>query len=85
MKSVGIAELKARLSEKLADVRRGETITVLDRKTPVAMIIPYRSAGEPLQVRLAARKTSLGAVPLPRASSAKGDIVELLLEDRRAR
>ena len=36
MKSVGIAELKARLSEHLKSVRRGRTLTVLDRETPVA-------------------------------------------------
>ena len=36
MKEVRIAELKARLSEYLRAVRRGETIAVLDRETPVA-------------------------------------------------
>ena len=34
MKTVRIAELKARLSEYLRAVRRGETIAVLDRETP---------------------------------------------------
>jgi prevent-host-death family protein len=37
-----IAELKARLSEYLRAVRRGETIGVLDRETPVAQIVPIR-------------------------------------------
>ena len=36
MKQVRIAELKARLSEYLRAVRRGETIAVLDRETPIA-------------------------------------------------
>src|SRR5262245_22598611 len=40
MKQVRIAELKAKLSEYLRDVRRGETIAVLDRETPVAQIVP---------------------------------------------
>src|SRR5437868_4483650 len=40
MKHVRIAELKARLSEYLRAVRRGETISVLDRETPVAQIVP---------------------------------------------
>ena len=31
MKKIGIAELKAKLSENLREVRRVETITVLDR------------------------------------------------------
>ena len=37
---VGIAALKARLSEHLRAVRKGRTITVLDRDTPVARIVP---------------------------------------------
>src|SRR4029079_15332563 len=43
MKSVRIAELKSRLSEYLRAVRRGETIAVLDRETPVAQIVPVRN------------------------------------------
>ena len=43
MKQVRIAELKARLSEYLRAVRRGETIAVLDRETPVAQIVPVRN------------------------------------------
>ena len=42
MKQVGITELKARLSEYLRAVRNGETITVTDRETPVAQIVPLR-------------------------------------------
>src|SRR5207247_2165703 len=42
MKQVRIADLKARLSEYLRAVRRGETIAVLDRDTPVAQIVPIR-------------------------------------------
>ncbi|MGH8566634.1 MAG: type II toxin-antitoxin system Phd/YefM family antitoxin, partial [Gammaproteobacteria bacterium] len=42
MKQVRIAELKARLSEYLRVVRRGETIAILDRETPVAQIVPVR-------------------------------------------
>ena len=41
-KQVGIAELKSRLSEYLRTVRRGETIYVLDRETPVAQSVPVR-------------------------------------------
>jgi prevent-host-death family protein len=38
--TVGIAELKSRLSEYLRRVRRGARITVLDRDTPVARLEP---------------------------------------------
>jgi prevent-host-death family protein len=40
MASVGIRELKARLSRFLARVKQGERITVTDRGRPVAMIGP---------------------------------------------
>ena len=42
MRQVGIAELKSRVSEYLRAVRRRETISVLDRETPVAQIVPVR-------------------------------------------
>ena len=38
---MGIAELKAGLSEHLRSVRNGRTLTVLDRDTPIARILPY--------------------------------------------
>jgi len=40
MTQVGIAQLKAHLSEWLRRVRRGERLVVLDRSTPVATIEP---------------------------------------------
>ncbi len=85
MTTIGIAELKAKLSEKLNEVRRGETITVLDRKTPVALIVPIRSGSETLRVRRAAGRRTLGSIPLPPRTSAKQDVVDLLLEDRSRR
>jgi prevent-host-death family protein len=41
MKQVRIADLKNNLSRHLAQVRRGGEITVYDRDTPVARIVPY--------------------------------------------
>ena len=43
MRAFSVAELKARFSKVLADVRRGERIAVLHgrSKTPVVMIIPW--------------------------------------------
>jgi prevent-host-death family protein len=82
MKEVGIAELKARLSEYLRAVRRGETIAVLDRETPVARIVPV-----PAPAALRVRKPAPGAprpgrVPLPKRAPLKVDVVRLLLEER---
>ena len=82
MKQVRIAELKSRLSEYLRAVRRGETIAVLDRDTPVAQIVPVRARGS-----LRIRKPAPGSPPpnrvaLPKALGIKIDIVGLLLEER---
>ena len=82
MKQVGVAELKSRLSEYLRAVRRGETISVLDRETPVAQIVPVRDKGA-----LRIRKPAPGAQPpnrveLPGPAQLKLDVVELLLEER---
>lgn len=82
MKQVRIAELKSRLSEYLRAVRGGETISVLDRQTPVARIVPVRG-----RLALSIRKPAPGApplnrVPLPAPARLKVDVVKLLLEER---
>src|SRR5438067_355055 len=59
MREVRIAELKARLSEYLRAVRRGETIAVLDRETPVAQIVPVRDRTA-LRIRKPAPGTRFG-------------------------
>jgi len=83
MKQVRIAELRARLSEYVRAVRRGETITVLDRETPVAQVVPVRES-----TALRIRKPAPGAppltrVPLPKPAKLPIDVVDLLLEERR--
>ena len=82
MKHVRIADLKSHLSEYLRAVRRGETISVLDRDTPVAQIVPLRD-----RMALRVRKPAPGApapnrVPLPKPLINKTDVVKLLLEER---
>jgi prevent-host-death family protein len=82
MKQVRIAELKARLSEYLRAVRRGETIAVLDRETPVARIVPVRD-----RTALRVRKPAPGTpppnrVPLPKPLKLDVDVLQLLLEER---
>ena len=54
MKPVKIADLKSRQSEYLRSVRRGVAITVLDRDTPIARIVPYEPEANGLVVRRAA-------------------------------
>ena len=80
-KAVGIAELKARLSEHLRSVRKGRTLTVLDRDRPVARIVPY--AAEPIEIRRATRHLrTLASPPSPVAPT---DSLAVLLDDRRRR
>ncbi len=82
MRQVRIAELKARLSEYLRTVRRGETIAVMDREVPVAQIVPVRD-----RTTLRVRKPAPGTprpnqVPLPKPLKLSIDVVQLLLEER---
>jgi prevent-host-death family protein len=87
MKKVRIADLKARLSEHLRTVRKGGSLTVLDRDTPVARIVPYATEGlevrqatrRPAEIDFGPRRTSSKAGPAPT------DSLAALLEDRRRR
>jgi antitoxin (DNA-binding transcriptional repressor) of toxin-antitoxin stability system len=85
MKAVRIADLKRHLSRHLRDVRAGGTLTVLDRDTPVARLVPIDS-GEDVSITSpqpgAAR---LADVKLPVAAKIAIDVVELLLDERRRR
>jgi prevent-host-death family protein len=83
MTDVGIAELKARLSEYLRRVRRGHPVTVLDRDTPIARIVPYDSADDGVPIRASrADGRRLQQVKLPPPLVIGGDIVDLLLLER---
>jgi prevent-host-death family protein len=80
---VQVAALKARLSEYLRRVRRGRTVTVLDRQTPVARIVPYPSEAPALTIRAPLPGAPrLQDVPLPPPLDIDVDIVALLLEER---
>jgi prevent-host-death family protein len=81
MSDVRIADLKARLSEHLRSVRNGGTLTVFDRDTPVARIIPF--ASQPLEIRKAKRQ--LRDLKLPRKPTKRTDSLALLVDDRRRR
>ena len=84
MKPVGVAELKARLSEYLRAVRKGHDFTIMDRDQPIARVVPYAASG-PLVVREAMTVyRTLGDIPLPPPAHLRVDAVALLLEDRRA-
>ena len=79
-RTVGVAELKARLSAYLRLARRGEEITVRDRDTPVAMLVPYETEETVLSVRPPVR--SLQEVELPPPIGRRIDSLTELLESR---
>ena len=84
MKAVGVADLKARLSEYLRSVRKGHDVTVMDRDQPIARIVPYSSSGGVVVREPLTSYRTLGDIPLPPPARLDVDAVELLLADRRA-
>jgi len=85
MKAIGIAELKSKLSGYLKDVEGGESITVLDRRRPVARIVPHSVRGGGLTTRARRRKPgSLQRVALPPPLELATDAAAILLDERQA-
>ena len=76
-----VSELKAKLSGYLAQVRRGATITVCDRHTPIARLVPFDGDAEGLEVREPADAGSLPAAPGVTLRKSI-DVVTLLRADR---
>lgn len=85
MRTIRIADLKAHLSEHLRSVRRGHSLTILDRDTPVAHIVPIgTSETKTLSVTRHKSETATGRVVLPAPLKLKRDVVDFLLEERQA-
>ncbi len=82
MKGIRIAQLKAHFSRYLRSVRRGQTVTVLDRETPVARLVPYHESSS-LRIRLPAPGTPAPkSIPLPPPLGLELDVHRLLMEER---
>lgn len=80
---VGVAELKAKLSAYLRRAQQGETIVVLDRDAPVAVLAPCTEPRlKPL--RFTPAKTPFGSAPLG-PPLPKMDVDGALAEERRDR
>lgn len=75
-----VAALKARLSEYIRVARRGHPVTVYDRDTPVARLVPYEAGPEALPVRKPVR--NLHDVKLPPPIHRTVDSLAALLEER---
>ncbi|MEO8619869.1 MAG: type II toxin-antitoxin system prevent-host-death family antitoxin [bacterium] len=83
MKAVGVAELKARLSEYLRAVRKGHDLTIMDRDQPIARVVPYVANGALVVREPLSNYRTLGDIPLPPPVRTNIDAVSLLLDDRR--
>ena len=93
MNTVGVKQLKDRLTEYLGHAKHGEEVVVTERGTPIALIQPIKNASkasslEPKLARLAAQ----GAVTLPTQKPLKRvrlvrvsgkPISKAIVEDRR--
>ncbi len=82
MKRAMVSELKAKLSAYLSAVRKGETVVVCDRKTPVARLIPYAQDTDELGIEEPAITDPALVWPKPVRLRKKVDVVKLLREDR---
>jgi prevent-host-death family protein len=80
MKRVGIADLKAHLSGHLRTVRKGETLVIVDRETPVARLVPFGESASGLVTRQPTRELQ-AFEPLPPLSPPV-DSLAALLEER---
>jgi prevent-host-death family protein len=92
MKTVAVADLKARLSEYLKHIKAGEEVVITERGLPVARLVPLAR-----EARRATRRDRLAKAGLlrlgrgkvrkalltPPKGRATRSVVEALLEERR--
>ncbi len=85
MRKVGIAELKAHLSGHLRSVKKGETLIVVERGTPVARIVPAADLRGGIVTRPPSREMSSVKQMLKRLPplALPVDSLAILLADRK--
>jgi prevent-host-death family protein len=83
MSSVSVAELKSKLSQYLAAVRRGKEIVVTSHRHSIARIVPVENAATDLKI-IPARKP-VSTLKKVKGVKLKVDLVADLLADRRRR
>ena len=92
MSTVGVRELKNRLTQYLRRTKQGEEVIITERGKPIALIQPIESAARPvsLEARLA-RLAAQGFVTLPTRKPLKRvrlvkvsgpPLSQIILEDR---
>lgn len=78
--SVRLADFKAHMSRYIRDVRQGHPLTLLDRHTPVAQVVPYLDKPGKLAVRPATRRPDQFHFPPPLGKTL--DVVRYAAEER---
>jgi prevent-host-death family protein len=93
MKTATVTEAKNGLSALIDQVKAGETVTILDRGTPVARLEPV--VAHPAQegrlqrlsragvIRLPAQRGRPALADLPQAPKSRSSVVAALLDERR--
>ncbi len=91
MKTAAISDVKNRLSHYLRAVAKGETVTILDRGRPVALLKPLERGDGVLEELTAAGNARPPLTPLPsdflrrKLPKAKKSVVAALQAERRDR
>lgn len=92
MKRASVSEVKSKFSEFLRQVKGGETIMVLDRGRPVAVLAPCAAPDDDLTELVNAGLVRLGSGKLPadfwtrkRAADPGATVRAALIEDREDR
>ncbi len=85
MRKVGVADLQAHLSGHLRSVKKGETLVVVERGTPVARIVPAADPRGGVVTRPPTRDLSSVKQMLKRLRplALPVDSLAILLEDRK--
>ena len=83
MKTMGIRELKAHLSEAIRDVQSGETIEVTHHGEVVALLVPAPRRSSEAEIRDALESLDALAAQIGSQTPGQTDVATLLSEMRR--
>lgn len=75
MRTVNLADAKARLSELLSEVEAGEELIITRHGTPIARVVPAHGPRKPLQSLAAFR------AKLPRVRKSSADLIRRLRDE----
>ena len=87
MVQVKIAEFRNQLSRYLKKVRQGGEVVITDRDTPIGRLVPYEKDSDEEPFEMIPPKNGWGGLAKMKFTPTKykGDIVDLLMEDRKKR